>query len=261
MIINSVLSGICDRIASQAGAIKSTINSGVNTGTPFYLRVHQGVGANGDYPVENALIGASNGLDTNTVSGTMFKNLYGTMISALIAYVQTVGAADLDSFLTVSGLNVHPDFEDAYFQSQNSHLNAINVFFSEPNLLVATYTVTGSGTGTYASVQPVGTGVGKFNSANNRAAAKFVLVPNQNVTSTVQINVRLVGENGNIGSPGTVAGFDNIRLATGVTSGTQIIIQSGTGIGWLNANNIVAAGGGGTDVFSVFAIQERKIFL
>lgn len=258
MIINSVLSGICDRIASQVSAYKFAINSGVNNGRPFYLRIHAGVGAEGDYDVEDALIDAAHGLDTNTVSGTMFRSLYSDMMNDLESYVQDRGAEDFDAYLNVSGVNVHPDFEDAWFQAKGTHLDAVNVFFSEPNLLVATYTVTGSGTGTYASVQPVGTGTGKFSAANNRAAARFILVPNQNVTSTIQLNPRLVREDG-VG--GTSAGFDNIRLASGIVSGTQILLNSGVGIGWLNCNNIVAAGGGGTDVFSIFALQERKIFL
>jgi hypothetical protein len=258
VIINSVLSGLCDRIASQVEIFKYAINSGVGNGNQFYPRIHQGVGANGDYAVEDALIDAAYGLDTNTVSGTMFRSLYSDMITSIESYVQDIGAEDLDEFLNTSGVNVHPSFEDVYYQSRGVHLDAVNVFFAEPNLLVATYTVTGSGTGTYASVEPVGTGTGKFDKDSNRAAARFILVPNQNVTSTIQLNPRLVREDG-VG--GTTAGFDNIRLATGITSGTQILLNSGVGIGWLNCNNIVAAGGGGTDVFSIFALQERKIFL
>lgn len=260
MISTPLFSGIADRMAAQASILKFAINSGVNTGTPYYKRVHTSVPSDGDYAVEDALIDAAHALDINVISGTMFKNVYSTMIQDLDNHILDNNAESFDSYLNISGINVHPHFEDIYYQVKNQHLDAVNVFFAEENLLVATYAATGSGTGTYTSNNPIGTGTGKVSSTNH-AAARFVLVPVQNVGADIQVNLRLLREDGQ--SSGTLAAFDNIRITSGVTSGIQFPVNnriSGTHT-YLDCNNIVAAGGLSSDNFRVYALRERDINL
>ena len=257
-----VISGIFDRIAGQGKLLRFAINSGNNTGTKMYFRVHQGAGTNGDYQVENDLIDAAYGVDTNTVSGTLYKNMYTTLVQQIDSHVVTTnGAVSLDSYLNISGINVHPEAEEIVYQARGTHLDAVNVFFEEPNILVATYAVTGSGTGTYSSSNVIGTGSGKVSSTNH-AAAKFILVPIQDLNGSIQINLRLLRENRD---GGTIADSYNVFISSGTPSalsGTQYRVncQSGQYM-YLDCNNIVAAGGGGSDGFRVYALREREVYL
>jgi hypothetical protein len=263
LINTGVLSGLTDRVAQQASLLITGINN-TRGGTPFYVRVHQGVPVPGDYSVENDFIDGAHASDINTMSGILFRNVYTDLINSMETHtVSNNSAVSFDSFLNTSGVNVNPNFEEVWFRVKNVHLDAVNVFFADANVLVATYTVTGSGTGTYASNNVIGTGTGKV-STTNHAAAKFILVPVQNVTSEIQVNLRLLKENL---AGGTVADSANIRFPAGILSGTQIPVNnwntSGASISnmYLDSNNIVAAGGGGTDIFRVYALKEREVAL
>lgn len=264
MISNSLFSGIADRIAAQVLQFKVGINSGMNTGTPNYKRIHTGLnGPDGDYEIENALINAAHAVDTNTISGTMFKNLYTAFLNAIETHVLDNDAEDFDSWLDTSGINVHPEFEDAWYQVKGSHLDAVNVFYPHDNLLVASTFPTASGTSTYTAGTPLGTGTGKL-SSTNYAAGKFVLVPVGTVGSETIINLRLLKESGQ--SSGSTADSCNIRVPNATTSGTQFPINwelSGINSSnmYLDCNNIVTLGGTSGNGFRVYAIKERTVRL
>ena len=147
LINNSLFSGLADRIAKQAEVYKAGLNNGLG-GTKYYPRIHTGVPGDGDFEVENDLISAANTIDNNTISGTMFKNVFTTFINDLESHVLGENAPSFDSFLNTSGINTHPDFEDVFFRSKGVHLDARNTFFSEANILVASYFAAGSGSGT-----------------------------------------------------------------------------------------------------------------
>lgn len=254
LIQNHILSGLADRLAQQATLLKSAINT-TTPGSTFYKRVHTGVPTDGDFDVENDLISAANGIDENTMSGNLFKNVYSTFFSDLETHGINQNAVSFDSWLNISGVNVHPNFEDAWYQSKNTHLDARNVFFSDANILVATLEVTSSGVGTYTAGTAVGTGTGKV-SSTNYAAAKMVLVPVKDVGAANQVNLRLTKENPTDGSDTDHA---NIVVGGSVTSGIQFQVNgSGT---FLNVSNMVPAGGASGDVFRVYALLERGISL
>lgn len=259
LIPNNVFSGIADRLAAQAGLVKHYITSGFRNGTFVYPRIHTGIPADGDFTVENDLISAANGIDNNTVSGSMFKSVYNTFIQDLESHVVNQNGVSIDSWLNVSGINVHSDFEDIYYQVKNSHLDGRNVFFPDANILVATFTSTGSGTGTYASNTPVGTGSGDV-STTNYAQAKLLLIPIQNTGADIQVNLRLTKENL---AGGTNTDSCNILIPSGTTSGTQFPVNNviSGGHEYLNVSNILVGGGDGDDVFRVYAVRERDIIL
>lgn len=259
LITSTVLKGLADRVAKQVDAFKTGFNNAVAPGTPYYQRVHVGVGTpGGDYDVEYALINPSNTVDQNTFSGTFFNTTYSQLVNAVETHVLSKNSPSFDSFLNISGVNVHPDFDEVYYRVKSTHLLARNVFFSDPNMLVATFTSTGSGTGTYASVAPVGTAPDSkyVPGTTNYAAAKLIVVPTTDVGADVQLNLRLVKEN-MAGS--TTTDSDNIVIGTGVLSGTQFVVKAGAGM--LNVSNILIAGGDGNDVFQVIAVRERDVAL
>lgn len=262
MILNSVASGIFDRVAAQVQMYKFGIQSGAQVGLGlFYPRVHRGSGQDGDFSVENALINSAHSVDINTISGTMFKNLYNSFFNDFETHVLNANSPSFNSWLNISGLNVHPNFEDAWYQTKGQHLNAVNVFFANDNIKVATYTVTSSGAGTYASVLPIGTGTGSV-SPTNFAAAKFLVIPSQSTVSGVQINLRLLKEDGQ--SSGTLSDSANIAITSGVLSGIQLPVNwldSNSGNYYLDCNNIVALGGYQNDVYNIYAVRERNIVL
>ncbi len=260
LIQNHIASGIFDRIAHQANAIKSTFNTETSAGTPLYQKIHSNVNPFGDFDVEDALISAAHGVDANTLSGTFFKNVYSTILSDIDSHVSAKGAVSTDSWLNISGLNLHPDLDDVYFSCKGSHLNARNVFHADANVLVATYAATGSGTGVYASVTPIGTGTGKV-TPTNHAAAKMVLIPVGNVTADAQFNLRLLQEQPTDGSQ---ASNYNVVVPNSTLSGTQFPIQIAPGniaSGYLDVTNIVVAGSTSGNAFRVYAIREREIAL
>jgi len=176
LIANNVFSGIADRLAGQAQQLKAAINSGQNTGTKLYPRIHTGVPTNGDFEVENALINSANDIDTNSISGSTFRATYTSFLQDLETHVLNNNADSFDSWLNTSGLNVHEDFEDIWFQVKGTRLDSRNVFFPDENILAASYAALSSGTGTFTAGTDVGTGSGKV-SSTNYAAAKMVLVP------------------------------------------------------------------------------------
>lgn len=256
MITYQTFSGVADRIASQVNLLKSAINNGFPVGTPFYSRVHLGVG-NGDYGVENDLITPAHAIDASTISGVMLKNIYQSLMSALELHALNNGATTFNLYLDNSGINVHPSFDDAWYASKGTHLNAVNVFDSRDNFLVAQYGATGSGTGVYTSVEPVGTGTGTVSSTNH-AASKLVLVPVIDTTADAQVNLRLLRETGQ--SAGSTAASANIVVGTGTLSGTQFLVNSPNGT-YLDCNNIVVAGSASGNYFRVYALLERGISL
>jgi len=260
LIANHILSGMTDRVAAQVAAFKNGFNSAVLSGTRYYIRVHDGVGAPpGDYDVENALITPSNTVDQNTFSGSFFRTTYQDLVTALENHVIAKNAVSFDSFLNTSGVNVHPDFDEVWNRVKGSHLLARNVFFSDANISMATFESTGSGTGTFTDGTQVGTGsiTTKYvPGTSNYAAAKAVAVPNQNVGADIVLNIQLLKENL---AGGTVVDSANVSITSGTASGTQFQVNVGTD--YLDVTNIVAAGGDGDDVFTVFALKEREVNL
>lgn len=259
LISSNVLSGIVDRVAAQVELFKTAFNSAIATGTPYYQRVHVGVGTPaGDYDVEYALINPANTVDTNTFSGTFYNSTYSQLVNALETHVLAKNSPSFDSFLNISGVNVHPNFDDVYYRIKATHLLARNVFFADANKVVATFSVTGSGTGTYASVSPVGTAPdSRYSPATaNNAAAKLYVVPTATVGSTTVLNLQLLKENP---AGGTTTDSDNITINSAVTSGTQFLVKGGQPM--LNVTNIVNAGGTGGNAFSIIAVRERAVSL
>jgi len=259
LISNNILSGVADRIAQQVTEFKVGFNAAVASGTKYYIRVHNGVGAPaGDYDVENALITPCNTLDQNTFSGTFFRTTFQDVINALDTHVLAKNAASFDSFLNISGINVHPNFDEVWHKIKSTHLLARNVFFADANISVATFTSTGSGTGTFTEGTAVGTSPDSRYApgTSNYAGAKLVVVPNQNVGANITLNLQLLKENS---AGGTTTGSTNIAITSGALSGTQFVVDSGNP--YLDVTNMVAAGGDGDDVFTVLAIRERTIAL
>lgn len=265
MLPISVLSGIADRMAEQVAIDKVAFTSGMRTGTYMYQQIHKGVGVVGDYQAENALIAAAYGVDNNSVSGTAFKSVYSSIVTALEQYYVDRGAISFDSYCDISGINFHPNFEDAWYQVKGTHLNAVNVFYPADQLTLATYFATGSGTGTFTSVNTLGTGTGKV-SATNFAAGKLILVPINTVQGTVaQLNILLTRESGQ--SSGSTATFDNLRIPAATTSGQQYPIGNWANSGinnlttFLSVSNIIGGGATSGDGFRVLALRERYTIL
>lgn len=259
LISNNILSGVADRIAEQVTQFKVGFNAAVASGTRYYIRVHNGVGAPaGDYDVENALITPANTLDQNTFSGTFFRTTYQDLVNALDTHVLAKNAASFDSFLNISGINVHPNFDEVWYKVKSTHLLARNVFFADANISVATFTSTGSGAGTFTEGTAVGTSPDSRYApgTTNYGGAKLVVVPNQNVGADIILNLHLLKENP---AGGTTTGNVNISITAGVTSGTQFVVDSGNK--YLDVTNMIAAGGDGDDVFTVLALRERDIAL
>jgi len=259
LISNNVLSGVADRVAEQVTQFKVGFNAAIASGTRYYIRVHNGVGAPaGDYDVEYALITPCNTLDQNTFSGTFFRTTFQDVINALDTHVLAKNAVSFDSFLNISGVNVHPNFDEVWHKVKSTHLLARNVFFADANISVATFTSTGSGTGTFAEGTAVGSSPDSryVPGTSNYAAAKMVIVPNQTVGSDIVLNLQLLKENA---SAGTSTGSTNISITSGISSGTQFLVDSGNP--YLDVTNMVAAGGDGDDVFTVLALRERDIAL
>jgi hypothetical protein len=258
LIPNNVLSGITDRIGAQAHLVRNALNSGINTGSPFYKRVHTGISPDGDWGVETYLIDAAHNLDVYNASGLGFRNMYSTFIGQIESQVQSYGASSLDSFLFISGLNVGASFESVYFNCKTSHLNSCNVFFQHTdNILVGSYFPTGSGTGLFVAGTAVGTGTGNT-SPTNYAAAKMVLVPVVPVTANIQINPRFVDEPTSLNGT-TRTSSDNITVTNGTGSGIQFACNSFSP--HLSVSNIVAAGGASGNGFNIYAIREREMVL
>lgn len=258
LIQNNVVSGLTDRVSYQANAYKSTFNTN-KAGTPLYVRIHTGVSATtGDYDIENALIDGSNAADNNTISGSMFKNVWSQFVTDLESHVIDHNAVSFNSWLNISGINVHSDYADVYFQCKGSNLDGRNVFFPDANLLVATNTVVSSGANTYASVLPVGAGTGSW-SSTNYAAAKMVLVPVQNIYSGTIVNLQLLAENLAGGTTTTSANISLPVTSTAILSGTQYPINSSAP--YLDVTNIRSLGGAAADVYRVYALRERTIAL
>lgn len=258
LINNIQFKAILDRVASQANLWSYYITSGQQVGTRYYKTIHSGLPVDGDFDVENDLISAADGVDNNTISGTMFKNIYSTLIQQLEAHGTNQGAASFNSWLNISGINVHEAFNAVYHAVKGIHLDGRNVFFNEDNILISSFTSTSSGAGTYASSNPLSTtGTGAF-SESNHAAAGMLLVPIQNTGADIQLNLRLLAENP---STGTQTDSCNILIPSGTLSGTQFSVNNmiSGGHNYINVTNMLAAGGDGNDVFYVYALRERDI--
>lgn len=263
-----LLSGIFDRIGGQAGLLKFAVTSGFTNGLPFYQKIHDNVPwPQGDFTVENALINNAAGIDNNSVSGNLFKSIYSSHIQDIEnLMISKGGAASLDASFSISGLRVSQNAADVYQQVKGQGLSACNVFFPNDNQVVATFTVSSSGVGTYASVQVIGTGgttafvPGTFNYGN----AKMVLVPIQTMSAQAQVNLQLTVQPTYPGSS-AVVDSTNIRILNGVTSGIQFPVMgplaSVVTSGYLNVSNIFVAGGTLNDVYKVIAIRERETVL
>lgn len=280
----NVLSGLSDRIGAQAGLIKGALNSGMTTGTGFYERIHQGADqVGGDFFLENSFINDANNIDINTVSGTLFKSIYGSFIQDMDSYMVAKGFANTDAYIAISGvqavgtlqgqgnlgqanaicskIDVPANFEDVYFQVKGTHLSAGNVFFPQDNVKVSTYVATGSGTGTYTSNNPVGTNTGNASAANtNNAPARMLLIAGAVVgAAAAQVNLYLTAAATGGPGAGTVPAFANIPIPANTISGTQFPVNcSGQ---YLNCTNMVVAGGTNNDNYQVWAIKEREKFL
>ena len=278
----NVLSGISDRISAQANLLKFAINSGMGTrnGTGYYQRIHQGADqVGGDFFLENSFINDANTIDNNTVSGTLFKSVFSSFIQDLDTYFIAKGFTGTDQFIQISGItatgtlqgqsnnlgaaaqecnavHVPANFEDVYFQVKGVHLSAASVFFPQDNILVASYVATGSGTGTFTSNNPIGTGAGSV-SATNHAAARMMLITSGNMgAAAAQVSLYLSAPNL---AGGTNPAGCNILLPASTISGIQTAIN--TSGQYLNVTNMIVAGGTVGDGYQVWAIKEREQFL
>lgn len=285
LILLNTFSGISDRMAGAAGLLKFAINSGMGTtnGTGMYQRIHQGSDAlGGNYPLENAFITDANTIDNNTVSGSLFKAVWGSIIQDMDSYFVNQGFTNTDNYLSISGnpigtigtltgqgnlgspqaecqgVHVQPNFEDIYFQVRGSHLSAGNVMFAQDNVLVAKYDATGSGTGTFTSVNPVGTNTGTV-SPTNHAPSKFLLITSGNMgPASAQVNLLLSSA---LAAPGAglVNAAANILIPGSSVSGSQFAVN--TSGQYLNCTNMVVTGGTNGDEYQVWAIRERVLSL
>lgn len=263
---NAVLSGVGDRIAEQVAGYRAVATSGANNGMKMYPRIHRAAGLDGNFELESALIDSFNGLDNNTVSGTLFKSLYSSPLTSLEQYFIDQGAESFDSYCDISGINFHPNFDEAWYQSKGTHLNAVNIFYSAADqLTLGSYFATGSGTGVFTAGTSLGTGTGKV-SATNFAAGKLVLVPINTVQGTVaQLNILLTRESGQ--SSGSTTAFDNLRIPASTTSGQQYPVGNWANSGinnlttFLSVTNIVGGGATSGDGFKVMALRERNTIL
>lgn len=259
LISTTLYKNLIDRLAKQGSLIKAGFNNTLG-GTKLYPRVHESVPTDGDFEVENALINSANGVDSNTLSGTFYKNIYTSFVNDLDTHVINKGAPSTDSFLNISGINADVEFSDIWYRVKGQKLNARNVFQSDANILMGTYFPTGSGTGVFTAGTAVGTGTGDV-SPTNYAAAKTVLIPVGPVGSDTQFDLRLVREQPTDGSQ---AENLSLRIPNATTSGTQFVIPiAGNNIasGYLSVSNILAAGGTSGNGFRLVAIRERDVSL
>lgn len=262
VIPSDIFKGVADRAAKQAEFFKeASEDARAKGGGLFYPRLHGGLGALGNFPAENDLIRALNTTDNTTFSGTMWTQFYSDLINALETHVQNEGLTNLDAYLNVSGINVHPYFEDLYFVVKNTHLDARNVFegeFTAPTTL-ATVEVLSSGVSTFTDNESVGTGSGKVVVGSNQAAATLHVILTSGITPTeTVINLQLLQE---VYPTGNQAASQNVTIPAGTSAGTKVVVGTSGVNFYLDVTNAVVAGGVTGEIFTVKSERERSIAL
>ena len=253
VIANSLFKSIADRLAKQADILATACTQAQAPGGGlYYPRIHQGVAAAGNFPVENDLIDSANEFDANTLSGTIFPNIFTSMISAQESHVVAQKASSLDAFLNISGINVDPNYENAYFLCKGNHLNARNTFLDR-QAAMGTVDLTSSGVGTFTDGEAIGTGTGKT-SDTNHAAAELDAIPMVTIgANNLVLAVQLLAE---IYPDGSVAASRNVTIPTGTTSGVPTQVGS-AGEAFLDITNVILAGGNASDQVVFVSRKER----
>lgn len=254
------MQGITDRIAAQALLTETALTSARQVGGGiFYVRIHEGVGTEGDYNIENDLITAGNNIDIDLEPGPVFALQYSEMINSLISHVsEAQGISDLDDYLTRSGLNVAEHFNDVYFAVRGQNLDAINVFRQETLDPMATVVWLGSGSAVFTDGFRLGTGSGEFvspgidnsnlSNANSAAQALQVIVAS-GITASTQLDIRLMPET-------LIQTSRTVTLTSGMQIGSTAAIGTGSDA-FLDVVNIVVAGGASGQAIRVRSVIER----
>ena len=100
--------------------------------------------------------------DDNIVSqAKVTKPLFQPLVSSMDSHLTGLGAANLNSFLTTSGIQVSESYANLYNAVKNIKLNAVNVF-AERDIQIGYVRVTGASTGTITEALTIGTGEGTY---------------------------------------------------------------------------------------------------
>lgn len=252
IISNDLFTDLADRLAAQAKLLADAMTAAQAVGGGYYYpRIHGGVAAAGNYDVEDALIDSANDLDVNTMSGTVFPDIFRDMINAHEAHVIDEGASSLDAFLNTSGIDVDVYYEDVYYLSKGSHLEGRNVF-SDVEHLMGTIDVTSSGVATFTDGEAVGTGTGDAG-PNNHAAAHINVVAGNDIVADLVLDVRLLEEDPDDGS---VATSVNVTVSSGVIEGQEVSVGAADDK-YLDVTDVVVAGGTALDQLTLVSDISR----
>ena len=254
VIPKSTLQGSADRLAKQVETLRDAITAAVVAGGGLhYPRIHGGIPSTGLFGAENDLINSANALDTSKINDTaVVPGIFRDYINALNSHAANENFTDFNTLLSGLGLNVDPQFDEAYYLVRGSHLWGENVY-ADTELTMATMEVSSSGVGTFTDGSALGSGSHQATSSSNRAAGMLHAVPQGLVGGTdIILDVRLTNEN-------DVATSRNVTIPSGTAASTLVGVgTSGTDF-FRDVTNIVLAGGTNETVLIVNQAPERVI--
>ena len=256
VIPSGVLQQCCDRVSKQVELLAAAVTSASAAGTGlFYPKIHAGIPVTGLFRTEDDLISSANALDTSKLTNaTVLPNIYRDFVNDLNTHASNESFTDLNTLLSGVGINVDPDFDEAYYQVRSAHLWGENVF-ADALVTLATVDFTGSGIASFSDGSAMGSGSHAATSATNRAAAML----HAKVTSAggiggtnVILDVRLTNEN-------NVSTSRNVTIPSG--SALNAIVSVGTsGTDFFrDVTNVVVAGGTNGDQVKIINQYPERV--
>lgn len=215
VISNETFKSSADRLAKQVKILKDAVDSIIDKGTTHYNKI--AADAIDNYDMMDGLIDSYDSTDDKFTSHSeVIKNLISDYITKTEAHVRTFGMRTLDTFLTASGIDVSSYYDDAYYWTKGSHLNAVNVFRSE-DVELGSLTVSSSGIGSWSEGNTVGTGTGSYSSTNSCATNFECLVMSGIGINDIEMQLRCKNEDGtwenvNFTIPNTATGGEVIQV-------------------------------------------------
>ncbi len=250
----SVLRQVADRLSKQVELLVAAITSAGAEGTgKFYPTIHGGIPSTGLYGTEKDLITSANALDASKLANaTVLPNIYRDFINDLGTHAANENKTDLNTMLSGLGLNVDPDFDEAYYNVKSAHMWGENVF-ADSSVLLATVDFTGSGVATFTDGDAMGSGSHQATSATNRAAAMLHAVPTDTVGATdIILDVRLTNES-------DVAMSRNVNIPAGTAAGTLVSVGT-SGVNFFrDVTNVVVAGGTNLDQIKIYNQYPERV--
>lgn len=232
---------LADSLAEQARTINDAFTSGaIAAGEPISgtgmgagptNNVATILGAN-DIDVAAALAGA---FQPAVALGSILQSVYGVRLRALNSHVGGIAA-----FLAANNARVSPQFAQLLWTLQPA------VIFPPVVDPIASFSVTGSGAGTFTHTAGIDTT--KYGAAALQLVTTATIGANA-ITATLTLTT-IAG--------GTVTKTVNIPATT--ANGTTFAVDAGT-IDYVDCTNITITGGTAGDAFKVRSILERTIAL